>query len=649
GLVFALCLTWVLVRRRMFHLERLLSPAVFLLISMTAFLILALYSVPRLVRSIADFTGAMSDGVLMFTVTTVVLATGAAYAFFHRLFYAIFSKGERQSQALGRYSKAVSQTLSTREIAGLLTDYIRRAYGAGCHVLLEADGQFAAAPGMADPAAHTALHVAFNANALCVRHFAAGESALFTNHFTTSPHYTARDQNEYCLLKEQNIELVLALKNGAEVVGLMLLPSRGRRACTETELDLLQTTASITAIAIKNAVLYERIYREARMDHLTGLFSYNHFIGQVEAMAADGHTDPLALLYLDIDDMKLFNQLYGTETGDSVLQKIAEAIRVEMGSRGLAFRHSGKVFALLLPGFTADTACQLAAKIQRRVRDFSAKLVAGSARGVSISGGVCTFPDVAKDARQLMEYADIAVYNAKTGGKGKIEVFHASWPAESQKVVSQAKRIISQAEQRGFSYFSSYSATVLALTAAIDAKDHYTYAHSQNVAHYASVLAVAVGLTEAQVRLVYEAALLHDIGKISIPETILGKQGDLTDEERELMKTHVENSIEIIRHLPSMDYVIPVAIAHHERWDGLGYPRALAGEEIPMAARCLAVADTFDAMTSDRTYRLRLPLKTALRELESNAGKQFDPYVVNVFISLVHRGEIVLQNQAAAS
>lgn len=173
--------------------------------------------------------------------------------------------------------------------------------------------------------------------------------------------------------------------------------------------------------------------------------------------------------------------------------------------------------------------------------------------------------------------------------------------------------------------YEEYAPTIFALTAAIDAKDHYTFNHSQNVAEYSTALARAIGLNADHVKIIYEAALLHDIGKIGIPEHILTKPGRLTPEEYSIMQKHVENSVAMIRHLPSLDYVIPAAIGHHERWDGKGYPRRIAGEDIPLSARCLAIADAFDAMTTARSYKPAMPVEFAIAEIERGAGTQFDP------------------------
>ena len=183
---------------------------------------------------------------------------------------------------------------------------------------------------------------------------------------------------------------------------------------------------------------------------------------------------------------------------------------------------------------------------------------------------------------------------------------------------------------------------ISALTAAIDAKDHYTFDHSKNVARYAASLAVGVGLNDEQVRTIYAAGLLHDIGKISIPEEILRKTGKLTDSEYDVMKSHVNSSIEMIRHLPDMDYLIPAVLGHHERWDGRGYPRGIQGEEIPLSARCLSIADAFDAMITDRPYRKGLPVDYAIQQLREGAGRQFDPQLAPVFAQMVEERQIPL-------
>ncbi|MEM5768100.1 MAG: HD-GYP domain-containing protein, partial [Bacillota bacterium] len=194
--------------------------------------------------------------------------------------------------------------------------------------------------------------------------------------------------------------------------------------------------------------------------------------------------------------------------------------------------------------------------------------------------------------------------------------------------------------QTGNSAYQANYMTIFALTAAIDAKDHYTYQHSRNVALYSAMLATAAGLNDEQISVIYEAGLLHDIGKISIAETILGKTSRLSDEEYEMMKGHVNSSMDMIRYLPAMDYVIPAAVDHHERWDGKGYPRGISGRDITVGGRCLALADAFDAMTTDRPYRKGMPVENAAIEIEKDAGTHFDPDLARLFVSIIRSGEI---------
>ena len=239
-----------------------------------------------------------------------------------------------------------------------------------------------------------------------------------------------------------------------------------------------------------------------------------------------------------------------------------------------------------------------------------------------IASGSCT-----KDGfEEVMQQADEALYYAKQAGKNQIKVYKkGQTPSHLTDVKGAA---------------SSYVSTIYALMAAIDAKDHYTFSHSENVAYYAQELAKAYGMDEEAVKIIYEAGLLHDIGKIGIDESIINKPGKLTDQEYETIKGHVELAVGIIRHLPSLDYVIPAVIGHHERYDGKGYPRRLKGEGIPLMARILCIADSFDAMVSKRSYKQEMDVQTALKIIDEEAGYQFDPQLAHIFIELVKNQQI---------
>ena len=254
---------------------------------------------------------------------------------------------------------------------------------------------------------------------------------------------------------------------------------------------------------------------------------------------------------------------------------------------------------------------------------------------LTISAGISAAPYAAKSVEELLENADMAVNHVKRTGKNGIEIFDTVLRENLIEDVEDHKNI-----------YKGYESTIYALTAAIDVKDHYTFSHSNNVAYYATSLAKELKLNSDMVEIIRQAALLHDVGKIGIPEAILNKAGKLTEEEYEIIKGHVEASIGIIRHLPSLDYVIPAVIGHHERYDGRGYPRRTVGENIPLSARILCIADSFDAMTTKRSYKDVIPKERALQILEEEAGKQFDPKLVPVFVCGMQEGRIQMANEA---
>ncbi|MBQ2923962.1 MAG: HD domain-containing protein, partial [Anaerotignum sp.] len=257
-------------------------------------------------------------------------------------------------------------------------------------------------------------------------------------------------------------------------------------------------------------------------------------------------------------------------------------------------------------------------------------------KALTASVGICSIPYAASNMKQLMDNADMALYQAKHTGKNKVMIYSIGEVEDSR-----ANQMDNGTGYREGIY-SEYASTIYALTAAIDTKDHYTFNHSKNVAEYATKLAKAYGLNSESVSIIHEAALLHDIGKIGIPEHILNKPGRLEAEEYEVMKEHVENSIGIIRHLPSLDYVIPAVIGHHERWDGRGYPRRIAGEDIPLSARILCIADSFDAMVSKRSYKDAYGTERAISIVKNEAGRQFDPQLAELFVTLVENGTITV-------
>ena len=186
--------------------------------------------------------------------------------------------------------------------------------------------------------------------------------------------------------------------------------------------------------------------------------------------------------------------------------------------------------------------------------------------------------------------------------------------------------------------------TILAIARTVDAKDLLTSKHSQRVSEYSVLIAKRFGFSEEEQENLRKAALLHDIGKIGIPDSILNKPDRLTDEEYAIMKTHVTNGAEILKDFTLIDHVVEGARYHHERYDGKGYPDGLKGRDIPLYGRIIAVADAFDAMTANRVYRKRLPFADVLNELRNGRGTQFDPELLDDFLNAIESGEIDVES-----
>ncbi|HHU22200.1 MAG TPA: diguanylate cyclase [Clostridiales bacterium] len=637
GIVFALLLMNSMYRKRMFRLTLIISRSLLLLVSAVVCVLLSSYFVTPLINTVADLLN-VGDTV---AVTIVMLLYSGTMAIvlimLKRLLDRIFNREEQQGRLLNDFSKSVSKSLSTNDIMEKLVNVIKAEIPVKEVYICLAQKNGFVAKYSSRPLTPLSFSIALDNP--CITYFNIHDEPYFIlREFKFTPLYLSMWESEKELFRSLELGCMVALRDNDKVIGLILLTEKEKGAgFTNSELSFLTAISSIASIAVKNASLYERIYQEARTDSLTGVYNYRCFVERIEEEFEACRNSSLALLYLDLDDFKLYNHLYGAKEGDEALRMIAGIISRCVGNAGTVFRCSGKVFAVLLPGYDGRRTNILARDIQARIAGINMTPERSHLKPLTVSGGICVAPYAASSAKELMDNADLAAYRSKCNGKNKISMFKGVTPV-SKRISEKAHEIVEQGSNS--SIYKANSTTIFALTAAIDAKDHYTYRHSRNVALYASILATAAGLNADQIRIIYEAALLHDIGKISIPEHILTKKGRLTEEEFEIMKSHVNNSIHMIRHLPSMDYLIPAAIGHHERWDGMGYPRGIAGEEIPVAARCLAIADAFDAMTSNRSYRSPFSAEHAADEIENNAGTQFDPKLARIFVDLVRSGEI---------
>lgn len=367
----------------------------------------------------------------------------------------------------------------------------------------------------------------------------------------------------------------------------------------------------------------ERLSDLANIDGLTGLYNHRYFHDTLSEKALESKFsgNALSLLFIDIDNFKYYNDIYGHQKGDEILKIISGILKDNVDANETIARYGGEEFAAILPGAGASQALKKAEKLRKAIQQYpfdgQEALPSGN---LTISVGVSTMPSKAKTEDELIKGADDACYRAKFLSKNRVEMY-SSILEELQNDVDEPDREI--------------VASIKTLIAVINAKDKYTYRHVERVVYYCNLFADKLGLGEKEKKDLVYAAYLHDIGKINIPEEILIKVDALTRDEWEMLKKHPQNAVDIISNIHSLQDCIPIILQHHEMYNGGGYPNRLKAEEIHYLARILTVVDSFDAMTSFRPYQPKKTYEQAIDELNRCSGTQFDPEVTRVFIELI--------------
>lgn len=375
-------------------------------------------------------------------------------------------------------------------------------------------------------------------------------------------------------------------------------------------------------------------------DPLTGLCNYYYFqeILKAEHQNSKRYARPLSLLKVDIDYFKTVNDLWGHSFGDLVLKEFAELMRNQLGASDVTARVGGEEFAILMPSTEHDGAMETAKRLRKAIADHNF-LKEGMSCQLTVTIGLSSTsdPDTATEI-DLLRHGDKALLEGKKRGGDSLiswteicEELANTEGTEMQELVAHRERFL--ALER--SYKRSYIETTLAFLKALETKDDYSARHSYLVADYSVKLAQALGLSNEETETIKNAAFLHDIGKIGIPDNILMKNGPLTEEESEVVRQHAHMALNILEKIRLLKKEIPIIYHHQEKWDGSGYPTGLKGKEIPIGARILAVADAYEAMTSDRPYRKGRSPEEAFNELKKGAGSQFEPELIPIFIKMM--------------
>jgi len=416
----------------------------------------------------------------------------------------------------------------------------------------------------------------------------------------------------------------------------------GRISWYETQVGPINRNGDVVAVILIISDVTERRQAEEALreseerhrslaitDGLTGLYNRRKFYevlgSEVSRTQRYGH--PFSLTMVDLDGFRKYNDSFGHSNGDAILKSFAQTLESTLRKPDTAFRYGGDEFAIVLPATEADRA----RKIVDRIR--SKWLQVPKAEGlimetpVGFSAGIAEFPENAETADGLVFLADTALYRSKRGGRYKTTLV-SDLGALASDVLDGAT--LDQ---------------VYALAATVDARDPYTYGHSKRVAAFSEMIGRAIRLSTDELAALHVAGLLHDIGKVGVPDAILTKPDKPTKDEWKLIRQHPAEGAGIVGYVKELAALVPVILHHHEWYNGTGYPDGLMGEDIPLGARIIGVADAYDTMTTKRQYRDVVSHEEALEELKRCSGIQFDPELAEVFSRAVN--EVMKRDQGA--
>ncbi len=417
--------------------------------------------------------------------------------------------------------------------------------------------------------------------------------------------------------------------------------------------NFLKSVSDQLSSGVTNARLYARVQRQAITDGLTGLF--NHRTGQ-EKLAdqlrlAERYQRNLAVVMIDVDHFKSINDSYGHPCGDTVLKTLARIIRSDCRDVDIPVRYGGEEFLLVLPEVNQEGALVVAERIRRHV---AREVIKHEEIEITVTAslGVAAYPEDAEGAQALLDLADKALYMSKRLGRNQVHsaadlIFTdfssgqgaaAAGGEASKAAPSPARGAVEPGQPPGAladELVPEVVEMVKALASALYSKSEYNKEHHLETARFAELLAKVMGLSQQQVEQIRVASLLHDVGVLSIPETIINKSGLVTDDEMEIITQHPQLGAQLLRPIHALKDICDIVENHHECWDGSGYPKGLKGEEIPLPARILSIVDAYHAMISDRPYRPAMTTDQARQALRNGAGSQWDPFLVDIFIAVL--------------
>jgi diguanylate cyclase (GGDEF)-like protein len=405
--------------------------------------------------------------------------------------------------------------------------------------------------------------------------------------------------------------------------------------------ELTSYKAKLAREILNSHLTNAKLYQEARLTSLTDTLT---LVGsrklledklQAEFARSQRYKRTFSVAIIDLDNFKTINDILGHGPGDEALKKLAECMKDLKRTTDILTRYGGDEFVILMPETKAIDAVILLERIREKIQ----KIEVMDNLPMTISCGIAESLSESNDtAREVMRRADLALYEAKSAGRNCVKVWDRSMSKtlsnndiENEKIKKLQRRIVGLSEQAERVFIQS----IWGLVQALEAKDSYTKKHSENVMYYAVGIAKSLKIPSEQIDIICRAAMIHDIGKIGIPDTILTKPDKLTPHERHIIEQHPLIAVHILEKMTFLEQEIAIIRHHHEKWNGQGYPDGLTHSEIPLGALIMAVADTFDALTSNRSYHKARPLEEAIDILVDSSGYDYAPKVVKAMVSWV--------------
>ena len=431
-----------------------------------------------------------------------------------------------------------------------------------------------------------------------------------------------------------------------DLLGVFTVESRRNEAFSAQDILTLKTLADQLAIALHNACAFQNALQESFTDGLTGLKTHRYFMESLEREVSRSKRSgrPFAVAMIDLDRFKPVNDRHGHLEGDKVLRAVAKLFSSQVRQSSLLARYGGDEFSLLLPDTTEEQAQILAERMRASIE----KEPILTMHHITASFGIAAYPQDGTTSKEILQAADTGMYVAKHQSGNRVR--EATPVSESAQIGAylgvELKRKFAtgpEAFNQMLKQVQTVAKTdndvkvvdaVTALARTIDLSDQYTRDHSEAVSRVATRIARQMGLPDKEVVEIRRAAILHDIGKIGIPDAILHKPGALTAEEFSIVKAHSPNGQKILEPLKvdAMNRIALMVRHHHEKFEGGGYPDGLKGHDIPLGARIVTLADSFDTMVSARGYKKTRTLEEAVAELLRCRNTHFDPEIVEAFL-----------------